>query len=61
MRRFLVTDNIAPSSTIIVTLMMEALVSPKRWLLQDPHDVTSQKKAFFLVTAVSNITENGYV
>jgi hypothetical protein len=43
----LVTANV-PSSPILVTLMMEALRSPKRWLLQEPHGVTSQKTAFFI-------------
>jgi hypothetical protein len=37
-----------PSSPILVTLMMEA----KRWFLQEPHAVTSQQMAFFIVTAV---------
>jgi hypothetical protein len=43
--RLLVTSNI-PSSLILVTLMKE------------PHGVTSQKMAFFMVTAVktSNLT-----
>jgi hypothetical protein len=27
-------------------------VSPKRRFLQDPHDSTSQERAFFIVTAV---------
>jgi hypothetical protein len=46
-RRLLVTDNVVPSSPILVTLMMEACVSPKRRFLQDSHGVTSQKMAFF--------------
>jgi hypothetical protein len=37
---------------ILVTLMMEALSSPKRLFLQEPHVVTSQKAPFFIVTAV---------
>jgi hypothetical protein len=38
--------------------MKEALSSPKRRFLQEPHDVTSQKTPFFIVTAVktSNLT-----
>jgi hypothetical protein len=32
--------------------MKEAIVPPKRRFLQDPHGVTSQKTAFFIVTAV---------
>jgi hypothetical protein len=50
-RRLLVTANV-PSSSILVTLMMEALQSPKRRFLQEPHGVTSQNTAFFLVTTV---------
>jgi hypothetical protein len=38
----LVNANV-PSSPILVTLMMEAIFTPKRWFLQGPHDVTSQK------------------
>jgi hypothetical protein len=33
-----------------VTLMLEAIRSS--WILREPHDVTSQKTAFFIVTAV---------
>jgi hypothetical protein len=56
MHRF--TANVVPSSPILVTLMMEALSSPKRRFLQEPHGVTSQKTPFFIVTAVktSNLT-----
>jgi hypothetical protein len=46
-RRLLVTANVVPSSSILVTLLMEALRSPKRRFLQEPCDVTSQKTAFF--------------
>jgi hypothetical protein len=35
------------SSTIFVTLMMEAYVPPKCRFLQGSHSVTSQKTAFF--------------
>jgi hypothetical protein len=54
--RLLVTSN-APSSSILVTLMMEALGSFKRRFLQEPHCVTSYK-TFFIVTAmkISNLT-----
>jgi hypothetical protein len=50
--RFLVTANV-PSSPILVTLMMEEL----RYY-HEPHGATSQKTAFFRVTAVktSNLT-----
>jgi hypothetical protein len=39
--RLLVTDNVVPSSPILVTLMMEAIHPPKRRFFQDPHGVTS--------------------
>jgi hypothetical protein len=39
--------DIFSSSPILVTLMMEALLSPKRQFLQGPYGVTSQKTAFF--------------
>jgi hypothetical protein len=39
-----------PSSPILVTLMMEAQVPPKRRFLQEPHGVTSQKAPFFMRT-----------
>jgi hypothetical protein len=57
-RRLLVTASVVPSLSTLVILMMEALGSPKRRLLQEPHGVTSQKTAFFIVTAVktSNLT-----
>jgi hypothetical protein len=44
-RRLIVTANVH-STLIFVTLMMEAIILPKRWFLQEPHDVTSQKTAF---------------
>jgi hypothetical protein len=50
--RSLVTANVVPSSLILVTVMMKALVPLKRRLLQEPHGVTSQKTAFVIVTAV---------
>jgi hypothetical protein len=36
-------------------MKMEKIVPPKRRLLQDLHGVTSQKTAFFIVTAVKNL------
>jgi hypothetical protein len=30
-------------------------VSEERWFLQESHDVTSQKTAFFIVTAVKTV------
>jgi hypothetical protein len=50
--------NVVPSSPILVTLMMERYVPPKRNFLQEAHGVASQKTAFFIVTAVktSNLT-----
>jgi hypothetical protein len=56
--RLLVTANIVPSSPIVVALMMEAIRSNERWFLQEQQGVTSQKTAFFIVTAVktSNLT-----
>jgi hypothetical protein len=50
--RSLVTDSVAHSSPILVTLMMEVLVPPERRFLQEPHGVTFQKTPFFIVTAV---------
>jgi hypothetical protein len=50
--RLLVTVNVIPSSPSPVTLMMETKVPPKSRFLQKPHGVTSQKTAFFIVTAV---------
>jgi hypothetical protein len=44
--RLLATANFS-RSLIFVTLMMESISFPKRRLLQEPHGVTSQKKAFF--------------
>jgi hypothetical protein len=58
-RWLLVTVNV-PCSPILVTLMMEALSPPKRRQLQEPHGVTSQKMAFFIVTVLRspNLTEH---
>jgi hypothetical protein len=43
----LVTANVVPTAPILVTLMMEALRSPKCRVLYEPHGVTSQNTAFF--------------
>jgi hypothetical protein len=45
-------------SPILVTLMKEAYVPPKRRFLQEPHGATSKKMSFFIVTAMktSNLT-----
>jgi hypothetical protein len=51
-RTLLVTVNGVPISPTLVTLMMEALSSSETSVLQQPHGVTSQKTAFFIVTAV---------
>jgi hypothetical protein len=58
-RRFGVTNrlhhqgaNVAASSPILVTFMMEAIFPPNRRFLQEPHGVTSQKTAFFNVNTV---------
>jgi hypothetical protein len=58
LRRLLVIASVVPSSPILVTPMKEALSSPKRRFLQEPHGVTSQKTPFFIVTTVktSNLT-----
>jgi hypothetical protein len=48
----IVTSNqITLRQTILVTLMMEQSVLPKRRSLKDPHAVTSQKTAFLTVPA----------
>jgi hypothetical protein len=44
----LISANVVPISPIFVNLMMEV----KHRFLQEPHKVTSQKTAFFIVTAV---------
>jgi hypothetical protein len=49
--RALVTANVFPRSPNLVTLMMHRYVPPKHRFLQEPHGVTSQKMAFFIVTA----------
>jgi hypothetical protein len=49
--QLLVTANV-PRLPILVTLMIEVIVPPKRRFLQEPHGIASQKIAFFIVTAV---------
>jgi hypothetical protein len=44
--RLLVTANVVRSSPILVTLMMEAILSFEDRSLQEPHGVTSQKTAY---------------
>jgi hypothetical protein len=44
-----VRSFVVPSSTILVTLMKEAPSCSQTRLLQEPHGVTSQKTAFFLL------------
>jgi hypothetical protein len=55
MLRLLDIANV-PSSPILVTLMIKALVTPKCRSLQQLHGVRSQKTTFFIVAAV--ITSN---
>jgi hypothetical protein len=59
-RLLLVSAKVVRSSLILVTLMMAALRSSERRILQEPHGVTAHKTAFFIVTAVktSNLTKN---
>jgi hypothetical protein len=44
--------NVLRSSTIIFTLMMEALRCSERLFLQEPLGVTSQRAVIVIVTAV---------
>jgi hypothetical protein len=46
MLRLLVTANVVPGSPILITLMMEAYVPPKRRFLQEPRGVSSKKTTF---------------
>jgi hypothetical protein len=57
-RAALVRTDVSEEFSASITLMMEALSSSETRLLQEPHGVTSQKMAFFIVTAVetSNLT-----
>jgi hypothetical protein len=53
MHQLLVIASAVPSSPILVTLRMERYYVPaKRWFLQEPHGVTLQKTAPFIVTVV---------
>jgi hypothetical protein len=58
--QFLVTDNVVPTSLIVVALMMEAIRSSESRFLYESHSFTSQKTTFFIVTAVktSNLTQH---
>jgi hypothetical protein len=58
MLRLLSAANVVPSSPITVTLMMDVICSFETSFLQEPRGLTSQKAAFFIVTAVktSNLT-----
>jgi hypothetical protein len=62
-RRLLVAACVVPSSPILVTLLKEVQVPPKRRLLQEPHGITSQKTLFFIVTALktSNLTKSSHI
>jgi hypothetical protein len=44
--------KVVPSSPIFVNFMMERYVTMKHRFLQEPHRITSQKTATFIVTAV---------
>jgi hypothetical protein len=50
--RLLVSGGVVPSLPILVTMMIKALHSSETSTLEEPHGVTSQKTAFFIVTAV---------
>jgi hypothetical protein len=58
--RLLVTVNVVPSSPVLVTLMTEAILSSETPVFTEPHGVTSQKMAFFIVTAVKNLKSNTF-
>jgi hypothetical protein len=47
MRWLLVSANVVPSSSILVSWWWRGYVPPKLQFLQEPHCVTSQKMAFF--------------
>jgi hypothetical protein len=55
-RRLLVTANVVPSSPILVTLMKEVYVPPKRQFLEESHGVTSQKTPFFVTDTILRIS-----
>jgi hypothetical protein len=48
----IVIAKVAPTSLILVTLMMEAICSSETSVLTEPHGVTPQKTTFFIVSAV---------
>jgi hypothetical protein len=50
--QLVVTANVLPSSLTLFTLIMEVILFLKCWFLQEPHSVTFQKIAFFIVTIV---------
>jgi hypothetical protein len=49
---WLVTAKVVHSSLILVTQMMEVLHSSETSVLTRAHGITSQKIAFFIITAV---------
>jgi hypothetical protein len=53
--RLLVSANVILRSPILVTLMMEAIRSSETSVFQEPQGVTSQRTAFFIVTAVKTL------
>jgi hypothetical protein len=57
-RQLLVIANVVPTSPILVTLMMEALVPLIHRFLQEPYNVTSQQTLFFIVTTVKTSNLN---
>jgi hypothetical protein len=56
--QLLLTADAVPSSLILFAMMMESYVPLKRRFPQEQLGVTSQKKAFFIITTVktSNLT-----
>jgi hypothetical protein len=59
-RRLLVTANVS-SSMILVTRMMEALISSETSVLQEKHGVTSQKTPFSYPLGSSYIFKVTYI
>jgi hypothetical protein len=53
-----VTTNVVPSHRLLSPWCWTRYVPPKRRFLQEPHGLTSQKTAFFIITAAktSNLT-----
>jgi hypothetical protein len=58
-RRTLVTANVVLTSQILVTLIMETPIPPKRLFLQEPHGVTSQKASFSTIPRVPALAYQG--